>query len=67
MSALMAKDTKKPAGGGKPKKNQVNVVLPDELLASLDKYIASQEVPPERPAVIRKALEDFLIAKKFHQ
>src|SRR5262249_50319155 len=36
-----------------------------EQFAALVAYTAAQEVPPERPAVYRKALEDFLAAKGY--
>lgn len=62
MTAVMAERKKKP---GDAKRTQVSVHMTPELLAALDRFIAAQEVRPERPAVCRTALEQFLAAKGF--
>src|SRR5437868_262324 len=65
MPPLMAERKKPKADADAKSKHSIGVRVSDQLLAALDEYIGRQEVPPERPAVLRKALEDFLAAKGF--
>ncbi len=60
MPDLMAPPRK---GSSKKLKNpeQVLVRMDPETQTALEKYIASQVVPPERPAVVLIALRRFLV------
>jgi hypothetical protein len=65
MNALM--EPKKPKGSGKKLKNpeQVMIRMDAETQSALEKFIAAQKVPPDRPAVALIALRLFLQAEGF--
>lgn len=47
----------------RPKAHMVAIRIPRPLLAAIDAWIAAQEVPPNRSAVMAAALRQFLSGK----
>ncbi len=68
MLSGMAKSKKNPPEPTTPKgRSQVyNVRLGHDLDASIAAYLASQEVPPDKSAVIVAAVRDFMKARGFY-
>lgn len=69
MSTTMAKEPKKPNRGRPPVKEPLTISITTKVTQSmakaLDDYCSAQRIPPDRPEVMRVALEEFLIAEGY--